>query len=196
MSIRVAALIFMTVLLISNIGDIPNISHSKANKDVPFVRRGRVERERAGGRTCPFWPLFLSLCVLPPSPLTQGFLIQRRLNVFTDTQCQSKMAGAREMERESIGEWEKEKDRKSKRERGGQPIWHSNRCEHINGDPGVCAWPPHDGSINPAGWQGVSSKRTFHSAALSPCSPSSPPPPKRSKPFHSCKQPPLDTSML
>lgn len=44
---------------------------------------------------------FLASLSLSPSPLTQGFLIQRRLNVFTASQCQSKMAGARETERGS-----------------------------------------------------------------------------------------------
>jgi len=64
-SIRVAALIFVTVLLISNIGDIPNISHSKANKDVPFERQGRVERE-SGREDMPFLASFsLSLCPAP-----------------------------------------------------------------------------------------------------------------------------------
>lgn len=71
------------------------------NKQRRALRTAGTSGEKEGGRTCPFWPLFLSPRVLPPSPLTQGFLIQRRLNVFTASQCQSKMAGASATERGS-----------------------------------------------------------------------------------------------
>lgn len=66
-SFRVAVLIFLTVLLISNIGDIPNISYSKTNKDMPFVRRGRVQRE-SGREGRALSGLFFSLSVSCPLP--------------------------------------------------------------------------------------------------------------------------------
>ncbi len=84
-----------------------HFEHRRHSKHLSFKSKQRRalrasgtsgEREREGGHALS--GLFFSLSVLPPSPLTQGFLIQRRLNVFTDTQCQSKMAGARETERE------------------------------------------------------------------------------------------------
>lgn len=65
--ICVAAFIFPTVLLISKIEDIQNVSHSITNKDLPFVRQGRVSRKWEGGRALS--GLSFSLPVSYPRPL-------------------------------------------------------------------------------------------------------------------------------